>query len=85
MMEPKFLAPAYTHKRASHLIFSRITKVRELLFLKTLAFLSFQISQTVSKSRDAKTDCCRNQQIAVTESFFISWQTSGWANRESNR
>jgi hypothetical protein len=46
MMEPKFLAPTYTYKRASHLIFSRITKVGELLFLKTLAFLSFQISQT---------------------------------------
>jgi hypothetical protein len=58
MMEPNFLAPAYTHKRASHLIFSRITKVGELLFSKTLAFLSFQISQTVSKTRNAKALRC---------------------------
>jgi hypothetical protein len=48
---PNFFAPANTHKRASLLILSRITKDGELLLRNTLAFLSFQISHTVSKVR----------------------------------
>jgi hypothetical protein len=54
MILPNFLAPAITHKRASFLILSTITKEGDALLLKTLAFLSFQISDTVSKVREAK-------------------------------
>jgi hypothetical protein len=50
---PDLLAPANTHNLASSLILSTITNVGECLFRKTLAFLSFQSSQTVSKVREA--------------------------------
>jgi hypothetical protein len=53
MILPNFFAPANTHKRALLLILSRITKDGELLLWNTLAFLSFQISHTVSKVRVA--------------------------------
>jgi hypothetical protein len=50
---PNPFAPAMTHKRASHLILSTITKVGDSLLWKTLEFLSFQISQTVRSASEA--------------------------------
>jgi hypothetical protein len=48
------LRPDRTHKRASHLIFSTITKVGECLLRKTLALRSFHTSKTVRMVREAK-------------------------------
>jgi hypothetical protein len=50
---PNRFAPEITQSLASHLILSRITKVGESFLWKTLAFCSFQISQTVSNASDA--------------------------------
>jgi hypothetical protein len=50
---PNLFAPARTHKRASHLIFSTITKVGECLLRKTLALRSFHTSKTARRVREA--------------------------------
>jgi hypothetical protein len=49
---PKRLALARTQSLALDLINSKITTEGESLFRKTLAFLSFQISQTTSKASE---------------------------------
>jgi hypothetical protein len=59
MILPNILTPAITHKHVSILILSRITNERELLLWKTLEFLLFHSSHTVSKVRDAKALRCR--------------------------
>jgi hypothetical protein len=47
-------APAMLHKATSLLIFSTSIVADKALFLKTLAFRSFQISQDTSTAREAK-------------------------------
>jgi hypothetical protein len=49
---PKRLAPTWTQSLASALIESKITTNGESLLRKTLAFLSFQISQTTRKASE---------------------------------
>jgi hypothetical protein len=61
---PNFLAPAKTQRRASNFILSRTTKEGELLFRNTLAFLSFQSSQTVSNMREDKALRCGEAPVA---------------------
>jgi hypothetical protein len=51
---PNLLAPAKTHNLDFSLILSTITNEGKNLFRKTLAFLSFQSSHTVSNVREAK-------------------------------
>jgi hypothetical protein len=48
----KFLAPASTQSFASFVILSKMTCDVARLFLKTLSFLSFQISQIISMASD---------------------------------
>jgi hypothetical protein len=50
---PNRFAPAITQSLASHLILSTITKDGETLWRNTLALRSFQISHTVSKTKEA--------------------------------
>jgi hypothetical protein len=60
------LAPAKTQSLDSHLIFSRITDVGACLFLKTLAFLSFQSSHGARRVMEAKS-------FRFVTSFHKSW------------
>jgi hypothetical protein len=78
---PNRFASAKTHNLASHFILSRITKVGESLWWKTLVFLSFQISYTSSITREAKPFWCGLSPSAIED--HQSWMLApihcpGW-------
>ena len=79
MISPRRFTPASIQSFASCLILERMVSGEECLFLKTLAFLSFQISQVARRRRDAKAllfVMCVHQSLSdsvVQEGIPIMW------------